>query len=765
MENKKIEQKIKGDNNSQTYIETQINYYLNSLDDEESKKNENKVSEDSIVSSFIIKKSLLEEFKATKDSLLFLTLGGKNPSDENGLIDTGFVSFLKVLLCEEKFDSAKFSDTKTLIISKHDKEIVEIIKARLNVVANYWQGKDIKDELKNLLDNIKDNKKIPTWIINDVAIDLRNFSCPFTYNYGQRILDESLENVYFPIIDRLSNNIKDNIIKFYRELSLENPYARSKTTLVYIFNDLASYYCTALLYGSITHLLIVRSLLQDLLYSLFINQKNISLFEQIVKFDILRHDDKHLEGLIRKNKSIWFNFIDYKKIISSIDFLQDEESKNLARLELINYFGLLLSDKDFYQLCDWLFDFSQSFLDEKVNFMKYKEPIKKAFNTSCIRMQNNSIFHLLCNLLGSHKFVFVKIGCDIFDCIRIRELDANQQNKLKELIVSLMSNESFTNNIHSKESVLITFCKNVTINYDDLTDLVKTRFESFYNTIFKLELLDKDNVSFLLHIDRYLDEINSRIQEKKKGVVFGYASNPYEVIKTIIHIEQLNLESDYIDKILNTLYPVLLSENQMIYDKCDCLSLITYLFARFPAKYIWDKCFDYLKINEDKIANYFEADLFDNSSKSQLFFYYESLIGLITHDDKLLFQNWMKVFSMKDFDKIRCVKLISTILDTSLVVFSDKNIQSILQLASNMSQDNERDICYYSTQILCSLVDSNYQDIVLEQMSQLMEYANMYSKRLIVDHFLTHDKIKSFSHMNMRINNHKITSLSYFIIS
>ena len=102
------------------------------------------------------------------------------------------------MLCDNHFDKNEFSKLSSLIIHKHEIALRKIIETRLNIISKYWQGFDVCDDLNNLLSATEKNEKIPTWIINDIAIDLRN-NTPFgRNNRGQSKLDESPEKLHFP---------------------------------------------------------------------------------------------------------------------------------------------------------------------------------------------------------------------------------------------------------------------------------------------------------------------------------------------------------------------------------------------------------------------------------------------------------------------------------------------------------------------------------------------------------------------------------------
>ena len=82
----------------------------------------------------------------------------------------------------------------------------EVIKNRLNAVKLYYSG-NIESCIKTLKNILKfQNEDVPEWIMNDVAIDLRNIENIYLQmhnkvcfeNEGQKYINNSEESLYYP---------------------------------------------------------------------------------------------------------------------------------------------------------------------------------------------------------------------------------------------------------------------------------------------------------------------------------------------------------------------------------------------------------------------------------------------------------------------------------------------------------------------------------------------------------------------------------------
>ena len=104
-------------------------------------------------------------------------------------------------------------------------EICEVLQLRYQAQKCYYLTK--YDECLMLLQQAVStaiNKQgIPTWIANDIAIDIRHVqgriderNSTFTLeNPGQKLIDTSGEPVYFPYLDRQVENMQEEIAKKY----------------------------------------------------------------------------------------------------------------------------------------------------------------------------------------------------------------------------------------------------------------------------------------------------------------------------------------------------------------------------------------------------------------------------------------------------------------------------------------------------------------------------------------------------------------------
>ena len=244
----------------------------------------------------------------------------------------------------------------------------KVIEFRLDAVRFFFL-EDLNsciDSLEKAVDFINKSKSIPTWILNDVAIDLRNMITEkglkqnqfILDNKGQKIINATKELVVFPIIDRISTNISQQAIKHYNNVLLESPYTVSFGGIEEILEDVGDYYCRSLMFGSITHLRMVLSKYNEVLLPLCLEYNEKPFLFELIKNYVLLGDSKALEKYLRTNNtpSIIFSSFNLDGLYANTDNLPLENERVQAKVLLAKHFGYYLSDKCFASFSQWLFD-------------------------------------------------------------------------------------------------------------------------------------------------------------------------------------------------------------------------------------------------------------------------------------------------------------------------------------------------------------------------------------------------------------------------
>lgn len=682
-----------------------------------------------------ISKSFLNDFMLTKHTIYDSVFNTRQEQHETVEIDTLCQEFLHVVLCNKPFDAVLFDKVKIAIIEKQPNELKELIELRLNASKLYFMG-DINncvDKLNEIVAKFNDLPNIPKWLINDVAIDLRNMLdlkssmnghiCKT--NRGQMIIDTSDEFLYFPAIDRIANKIKNNIIKEYSKINLQSPYTNSLgDSLEYVFSDIASYYCTALLYGSITHLRATRNYIADILEVLSQEYSNQEFHSDLLRYLIILADDKKIQDIIRiyKTEDI-VGSAELQKIIQSISYLPTDYNRTCSTLILLKHFGYFLSDEQFSTQMEWFLKFTHKWIQDENRNHFFADSIEKIFENCCERMSSKEIVDFIISLFGTENYRLNSFACKLIHCVKIKNLSRGDQEIIAKCFEKLILNKNAHEQIPEMRNAITIFALNTTIDISFIEDELKLYMETFYNNVFYLELHVKDKDTSLKFISSYVKDIKMRTEQQgKNGHYIGYADNPFETINSILAINKIRMTWSEIKPIVIAVSDFVLSPNQSCWEKCEAITLLATLVIRYSHIKSLKSLLADIILKKDAILKVITFDIFHTTNIPTLSFALDCLgmlVGMIS--PITIISNMSNIMAMNDRDIIASMKYLSTCLEKSdLNNLPVEVISSILQLSISLLSNNERDIRFLAVKCLIELTHSKYQELALKQLSLCM---------------------------------------------
>ena len=323
-----------------------------------------------------IKKIDKNGLKLTTNELLNeLTIGRIDKPDETNEFDTQCADFLKVVLKNKKIDNDNFEKMKQRILSMYTGNLKNVIEKRLNAIKYYYNGQlemCIK-ELKSIFDF--KYKNIPEWIMNDIAVDLRNIETMNDEtknilrrnNFGQEYIDNSEESLYYPMIDRIESDRKKELLKKLTDMKLNSPYTSKIENFQYIFEYISLCYYIALVNGSITHLRITLGRIYDTLLTLNFKFNNSDMYIQIIKILIISQRDKEIEKILRtyKNNVDVISSNDIRVIYNMIENIEIPYYQEISICLLLKYFKYYFSDEDYKNIFEKTCKNIEKWIDDK----------------------------------------------------------------------------------------------------------------------------------------------------------------------------------------------------------------------------------------------------------------------------------------------------------------------------------------------------------------------------------------------------------------
>ncbi|MCC8162078.1 MAG: DUF4062 domain-containing protein, partial [Lachnospiraceae bacterium] len=224
-----------------------------------------------------IPKSTLKNVDRCKDCILQFALGRSrrkisDKSERTGEFDDWGVQIFQVLFEGKSIKQFNVAMYLEELKNQQDSNYFQVVQTRWQAIQAYFSG-DIEkcvDHLETALNEAKELKE-PSWIINDILIDLRNqhwTRCTarneFSEPSAQTELTESNETLYYPVLDRLHDSLHRKYIEGLYKQKTDSPYSVTIGNNWEQYGEmLASVLIAAMYNGSLTHILLIYEEIKD----------------------------------------------------------------------------------------------------------------------------------------------------------------------------------------------------------------------------------------------------------------------------------------------------------------------------------------------------------------------------------------------------------------------------------------------------------------------------------------------------------------------
>ncbi|MFQ9769256.1 MAG: hypothetical protein ACLRYC_04215 [Clostridia bacterium] len=406
------------------------------------------VNEDSETTMYKVKKIDSKGLQLTNKELLKGILNvEKIDEKELNEYDVLCAEFLKAVLRKQKINNDKFELLKNKILEMYNGNLKYLIGIRLETVKLYYNGniEECIQKLKDIID--KENDKVPEWILNDIAIDLRNLEniqdelnnqIRFE-NDGQRYLNNCEESVYYPLIDRVDENRKKEILKRLINYQLESPYSISIENIEYIFNFISLCFYIALINGSITHLRLTLDRIKETLLALNMRYDDHDMYVQTIKFLILTQDDKKIGKILRtyKNNIDVINCDDINNIYNDIENTEIEYYKLISECILLQYFNLYFSDNQYNMLFKKVCSNIRIWMDNDNRIINYGMYFFDMLKSNIQRGNNQIILEIILKVFDNQLKRFYDNALEVIQRLDYSNISKKEQEKLMKYLKKL----------------------------------------------------------------------------------------------------------------------------------------------------------------------------------------------------------------------------------------------------------------------------------------------------------------------------------------
>ncbi len=656
---------------------------------------------------------------------------------------------MQTVIFQKPFDETIIDNICNEVLKENNGEICKVLQLRYQAQKSYYLTK--YDEclvlLQQAVSNAMEEQSIPTWIANDIAIDIRHVqgridekNSTFTLeNPGQKLIDTSGEPVYFPYLDRQVENMQEEIAKeYYSQLSI-SPYTTNYGGLDQFFSPLANAFCIAEIHGSIVQTEITRDRLISIYSMLCTLYEDHDLLVEYIKYLIINRDKKKLDTVIRTyNQSIdILNGQDIDTVINCINNMYDPAHQMMSKYLLASRLGYYMNDASYSTLYKELVEYAMNWVCDDKQIFNFNAYIFDFFRQNTHRIHVKDIVGFICEVFH-HGLRRLYMDCfKILRGIDFKTIDQDDQLKVKQVLVDATSteNEQLFDQYYS--SAVIRFCKTTEVSYEDLETVIAEKYPDFYKQTFMLEMGTQRDKDFSEYINSYLEEAKTR--NKTQGVNGSYSGYTYEsldVVFNIINSEDITLNAELLNSIIEAGLETLSSEKQTIQAKRAAIKLLQLAYFRScEQKELWNEPGNQMTANAATFSIGNEMGFFSKDTNYILSFQYRLFIHSSFEPgcDVLLDQLYSTDFS-EAYTIVQFLKIISEFLYCAKDHFEEEAlISAFLYYSIFMSQHKERDVKYNAAKCLIALTNfPNARHLALIHLSQIMDSGSQAAKIAIL---------------------------------
>lgn len=645
---------------------------------------------------------------------------------------------LDYLMGRTHVDSVDFSALKEVISGYFKGKTSVLIKHRLDALESICKGDLDKciECLFSALDISKNTKKIPNWITNDIAIDIRNisyikdeYSNIISFNSeGQKEIDCNSEPVYFPNTDRAEKEFFEKSFRQVIKNTTGSPFATSIYNNNPSIEALTNVYISSLLYSSITHLFLIRKKLAEYLqYESFQNKEHDD-YILTIKMLLIEGDKKSLDMFINSyGEYTNINEQDINDWANAIERINIEHKKMYSKMLLLYSFGYYFSDEQF-----------ENYYNEIKNNMKvwakdpyymdniarlYIELIKKLR----YRLNHNELIDAINLFLTNHLERWYDNIFELIAIIPSINIEDEYVDIIYKIIIEYATKEEIRLRCHNINNALLsirTLLKNDE-QKEVIDGIVHEHYKYFYDSTYSLETTSINLQNQSVFIKKQIDIIKDRNKTQgKNGVYSSFATDPYRTIENIISNNNYYLSDVDRKNIIDECVATILSKTQTIDAIISAFELIIVIYMICKDDYIKDKI-QFLNNNrEDVLAGF--APLFNNgytkNSLKSVFRLLNYFTGCNNKIEASIF--YADLPNCEVSESIIIIQIINKVLEAAVIKVEHSFITNpLFQYLFEMTRHSNSIIRYWAflNLFLLSRIEKEYLTTVLDLVSEAMD--------------------------------------------
>lgn len=700
-----------------------------------------------------IPKSTLKNVDKCSDYILNFVLGESrirynDEVQKTSEFDEWGLQFLPILFEGKNIRNFNTSMYLETLKTQQDDAHYQVVKIRWKAIQAYFAD-DIEKCIENLEKALEVAReiKLPTWIIKDILIDLRNVNrirgtmnnCYFEIT-AQKELSESNEELYYPILDRIHDSLHEKYIEGLYKKQIESPYTVTLASSLDRYGEmLASSLIISMYNGSLTHILLIYEKMKDFIFYLSCKYSDWSIKYNLYKLAIFEGSEKEIKGIEESYAEILNNLTSSEALL----IMEFCENQPIKYKKLNNYLlafgsvGYFLDDASFKKYETFILKEINEWLEEDKIVVAIGQNIFKCLSGIAYRISQDTLSEICCRFIDNHYSRWYR---DMFklidDYIDLRKMSDTSARLLIEHIIMILDHEKEREQLKYKYDFLCKLRKQNTILTDTMDKKIKQYFPEFYKSNYKLLTTENKIQDYPIFVSKYVEQIKKNNEmQGKNGLYFERAIRDIAIIREILLENEIIINNQVMDELINAVAETILISRESISTKIDAVSLLACVVLRYPEDYkrnqeIFNKlfnCQDDIYINENTVL----------SSNIDVIALKISLQFLFVSMDKDVYTKILELMPCIQDDIATIITVTSFIAEyletTDFVVLPSKIESIVLQNVLQWVHFDQLDVRWHATRILLTL-SRNLENsgIIKCQLINLIDSDVVHVKNLIL---------------------------------
>lgn len=723
----------------------------------------------------VIPKLFLTNIEKSKEYILKFSSGRKefrngSISQNTSELDEWCFQFLPIMFegkSIKHFNTAMFLN---ILKKNQERDFFQVVSLRWSAIEEYFLGDIDKciEKLEKALEKAKELNQ-PTWVIKDILIDLRNQNIhlaniqrSFEWDLpAQKELSESKEQIYYPVLDRIRNNIYEKYINGMFKKKIQSPYS------VILGNDVSEYaeLLAALLIvsmynASLSHILLFYTEMRNFMFYLSSQYSDWSFRNNLLKLQIFRGKEGEVKGVIDSYPEILNNMssMDADAIMEfchNHPIYYDRFSSRLIAFGIVGYY--LNEEKFNYDLAEILKEIKEWLYSESTT-QSIGSLIFKCFSNAAIRIPQEDLAEICCLVMEKHYYCYYRNMLKFMEeHIKINKLSKKMTERLLKDLINLLDDENGREQIKYAPYVLSSLRKQDRVLTQQLDAKVEAVMPEFYNGDYKLETTENETENMPFFVYKYIQAAKEYNESQgKNGIFFKSVFSNYETIKNILVDCDVPYDTNLLCEIVSVASDTLMNSKLEITIKLDAISLLICIVVKFPEIFRKKQAiYNRLLESEEYIGESGESILFSNIENVSLKIALQFLYNCMGIDTYAKILELMPYIQDDIATTISVTQVIVDYMSLSENILLPPKIDSIiLQHVLQWQKSDNLDIRWNATRIMFMLLrNPENESIINNQILVMVDNDNVYIKNLIVQN------IYKFKGITEKTRNYAISKL------